>query len=215
MAAMLPRRLSRATAAAICVATFASCSTSRSRYAAEHFRTTRTNFVFVRDRVTKQWVNRRCELRVATERKLPDPLETTESGTLLSVQLMRPGSAQSGGLNSVKFDVREDKRVWVIEDVLHEDDLDGRSSYQVQVQWPHPGAETQYDPAEIFYLPALGDQPPNTWGPWVSANKTRQGALAWWDETTGQPAPPQPIPIPYPFELRCQIVFTDTPGVVK
>ena len=67
---------------------------------------------------------------------------------------------------------------------------------------------------EIFYLPPLGDQPPNTWGPWVSANKTRPGAMAWWDETTGQPpAPPQPIA--FPFELRCQIVFTDTPGVVR
>ena len=128
----------------MCVATLASCSGSRGRYAAEHFRTTRTNFVFVRDRVTKQWVNRRCELRVSTERKLPDPLETTESGTLLSVQLMGPGTAQSGGLNSIAFDVRDDKRVWAIEDVLHENDLDGRTSYQVQVQWPHPGAETQY-----------------------------------------------------------------------
>ena len=210
----MPPAIHRVVAAAVCVATLASCSASRGRYTAEHFRTTRTNFVFVRDRVTKQWVNRRCELRVATERKIPDPLETTESGTLLSVQLMGPGTAQSGGLNSIAFDVREDKRVWAIEDVLHEDDLDGRTSYQLQVQWPHPGAETQYDPAEIFYLPPLGDQPPNTWGPWVSANKTRPGAMAWWDETTGQPpAPPQPIA--YPFELRCQIVFTDTPGVVR
>ena len=204
----------RAVAIAVSIATLASCSASHGRYAAEHFRTTRTNFIYVRDRVSKQWVNRRCELRVALERKLPDPLQTNESGTLLSVQLLRPGSAESGGLNSVAFDVREGKRVWVIEDVLHDDDVTGRSSYQVQVEWPHPGAETQYDPAEIFYLPALGDQPPNTWGPWVSANKTRPGALAWWDETTGQPpAPPQPIP--FPFELRCQVVFTDTPGVVR
>ena len=187
---------------------------SPGRYSAEHFRTTRTNFIFVRDRVTKQWVNRRCELRVSTERTLPDPLETAESGTLLSVQLMGPGTVQSGGLNSTTFDVRENRRVWVIEDVLHEDDVKGRTSYQVQVQWPHPGAETQYDPAEIFYLPPLGNQPPNTWGPWVSANKTRPGAMAWWDETTGQPpAPSQPIP--HPFELRCQVAFTDIPGVVR
>ena len=84
----------------------------------------------------------------------------------------------------------------------------------MQVQWPHPGAETQDHRAEILDLPPLGNQPPNTWGPWVSANKTRPGAMAWWDETTGQPpAPSQPIP--HPFELRCQVVFTDIPGVVR
>ena len=214
MTAMLSAHWIRVAAAAMYAASLASCSMSPGRYSAEHFRTTRTNFIFVRDRVTKQWVNRRCELRVSTERTLPDPLETAESGTLLSVQLMGPGTVQSGGLNSTTFDVRENRRVWVIEDVLHEDDVKGRTSYQVQVQWPHAGAETQYDPAEIFYLPPLGNQPPNTWGPWVSANKTRPGAMAWWDETTGQPpAPSQPIP--HPFELRCQVVFTDIPGVVR
>jgi hypothetical protein len=113
---MLPSNWSRAAAVAACLAALASCSTSSGRYSAEHFRTTRTNFVFVRDRVTKQWVNRRCELRVAIERKLPDPLETTENGTLLSVQLFGPGTAQSGGLNSIAFEVRDGKRVWVIED---------------------------------------------------------------------------------------------------
>lgn len=197
-------------------AILAACSVSagRDRYAAEHFRTTRTNFVYVRDRVTKNWVNRRCELRVDVARPLPDPLQTNEDGTRLSVQLLRPESAETGGLNSVAFQVRDGKRVWVIDDVLHEDDVNGKTGYQVQVQWPKPGAETKYDPAEIFYLPRLGDQEPNTWGPWVTANKTRAGALAWWSETTGQPPEP-PQRIEHPFELRCEIVFTDTPGVVR
>jgi hypothetical protein len=206
----------RATAVAwlVCMTWPAACSAQRGRYAAEHFRTTRTNFVYVRDRVTKNWVNRRCELRVPVARALPDPLETPESGTLLSVQLLQPGTAQSGGLNSAKFETRDGFRVWVIEDVLDEPDVDGRSSYQVQVEWPHPGAETKYDTAEIFHLPMLGDQPPNTWGPWVTADKTREGAFAWWSETSGQP--PEPAQrIAHPFELRCEIVFTDTPGVVR
>ncbi len=190
------------------------CAEPRGRYAAEHFQTTRTNFVYVRDRVTKNWVNRRCELRVAVARHLPDPLETPESGTRLSVQLLQPGTAQSGGLNSVKFETRDGFRVWSIEDVLHEDDVNGRSSYQVQVAWPREGSETKYDTAEIFHLPMLGDQPPNSWGPWVTADKTREGAFAWWSETSGRP--PEPAQrIANPFELRCEIVFTDTPGVVR
>ena len=189
------------------------CSAQSGRYSAEHFRTTRTNSVFVRDRVTKNWVNRRCELRVPLARELPNPLQTNETGTLLSVQLIRPETAQSGGLNSVDFDTRDGFRVWVIEDVLREPDLKGRSTCLVQVSWPKAGEEWKRDPAEIFHLPVLGDQPPNTWGPWVTADKTREGAMAWWSETQGKP--PEPAQrIAHPFELRCEMVFTDTPGDV-
>jgi hypothetical protein len=191
-----------------------SASAPTSRYAAEHFRTTRTNFIYVRDRITHNWVNRHCELRAPEARRLPYPLETNDSGTLLQIQMLKPGSAQSAGLRSAAFETRDASRVWVIDDVLDEYDVDGRTSYQVQVAWPKPGAETSYDPAEIFYLPALGDQPPNSWGPWVTASKTRAGAFAWWSETTGQPPEP-PQPIAHPFEIRCQVVFTDTPGVVR
>ena len=192
----------------------ASCSAQHGRYAAEHYMTTRTNFVYVRDTVTKKWVNRRCELRVPVARHLPEPLQTNDSGTLLSVQLLQPGTAESGGLQSVDFQTRDGFRVWTIEDVLHEADVKGHSAYSVQVAWPHPGLATKYDPAEIFHLPMLGDQPPESWGPWVTADKTREGAMAWWSETTGQrPEPAQQID--NPFELRCEIVFTETPGVVR
>jgi hypothetical protein len=190
------------------------CSGQRGRYSAEHFRTTRTNFVYVRDAVTKNWVNRRCDLRAPVARELPDPLSTPESGDLMSLQLMQPGTAKSGGLNSVQFETRDGYRVWSIEDVLREPDVEGRSAYSVQISWPRRGSETKYDPAEIFHLPMLGDQPPNEWGPWVTADKTREGALAWWSETTGQPPEPSQK-IAHPFELRCEIVFTDTPGVVR
>src|SRR5262245_38224137 len=190
------------------------CSAQHGRYAAEHFRTTRTNFVFVRDRVTKNWVNRRCELRVPAARELPDPLSTSDSGDLLSLQLLQPGTAESGGLKSIQFATKDGYRVWSIEDVLHEPDVDGRSAYSVQISWPHPGSETKYEPAEIFHLPMLGDQPPNEWGPWVSADKTREGAFAWWSETTGK-APEPTQTLAHPFELRCEVVFTDTPGVVR
>jgi hypothetical protein len=210
-------RLTGACAATLWIASMtipAACSAPRGRYGAEHFQTTRTNFVYVRDRVTKNWVNRRCELRVPVARDLPRPLTTTESGDLMSVQLLQPGSAKTGGLTSVSFETRDGYRFWRIEDVLHEPDVEGRSSYLVQVSWPRTGSETRSDPSEIFHLPMLGDQPPNEWGPWVTADQTREGAMTWWSETTGRP--PEPAQkIAHPFELRCEIVFTDTPGVFR
>jgi hypothetical protein len=203
-------------AGAACLALVVGCSAPgpSSRYTAEHFRTTRTNFVYVRDRVTGSWMNRHCELRAPVARKLPDPLMTDEHGDLLSVQLFEPGSARTGGLQSVTFDVRDGHRVWVIDDVLGPDDVEGHTSYGVQVEWPQAGQSTRYDPLELFHLPRLGDEPPGTWSPWVVASSTREGAFGWWSEAQGAPpAPPQPIA--QPFELRCQMVATDTPGVVR
>jgi len=194
----------------------ASCSAGgqSSRYVAEHFRTTRTNFVYVRDRVTGRWVNRHCELRAPMARELPDPLTSHESGDLLSVQLFDPGSVRTGGLQSVTFEVRGTFRVWVIDDVLRGPDVEGRTGYGVQVSWPRPGQPTRYDPLEMFHLPRLGNEPPDAWSPWVVASSTREGAFGWWDEAHG--APPAPAqPIAHPFELRCQVVATDTPGVVR
>src|SRR5215475_4320380 len=126
---MANRHLVGACAATLWIASItmpAACSAQRGRYSAEHFRTTRTNFVYVRDRVTKNWVNRRCELRVSVKRELPDPLSTPDSGDLMSFQLLQPGTAQTGGLNSIKFETRDGYRYWSIEDVLHEPDVDGR-----------------------------------------------------------------------------------------
>ena len=207
---------SRTAMAVACVTILASCSAAghSGRYVAEHFRTTRTNFVYVRDRVTGHWVNRHCELRAPMARELPDPLKTDESGDLLSVQLFGPETVQTGGLQSVTFEVRDSFRVWVIDDVLHGPDVEGRTSYGVQVSWPRPGQPSRYDPLEMFHLPRLGNEEPDAWSPWVVASSTREGALGWWDEAHGSPpAPPQPIA--HPFELRCQVVATDTPGDVR
>ena len=65
----------------------------------------------------------------------------------------------------MKFETRDGYRVWKIEDVLHEADVDGRSSYLVQNSWPRKGSETKYDPSEIFHLPMLGNQPAERVGP--------------------------------------------------
>jgi hypothetical protein len=212
----LMRRAGPAVVGAACLTMVVGCSGGgpSSRYVAEHFRTTRTNFVYVRDHVTGQWVNRHCELRVPVARPLPDPLMTDEHGDLLSVQLFKPESVQTAGLRSVSFDVRDEFRVWTIDDVLGPADVEGRTSYGVQVAWPETGQSTRHDPLELFHLPRLGSEPPDTWSPWVVASSTREGAFGWWSEVQGAPpAPPQPIA--YPFELRCQVVATDTPGVVR
>jgi hypothetical protein len=210
------RRAGPALVGAACLATMVACSGRgpSGRYEAQHFRTTRSNFVYVRDRVTGQWMNRHCELRTPVARPLPDPLMTDEHGTLLSVQLFEPESVRTGGLRSVAFDVRDGFRVWTIDDVLGPDDVEGRTSYGVQVAWPETGQATRHDPLELFHLPRLGNDPPDTWSPWVVASSTREGAFGWWSEAQGAPpAPPQPIE--HPFELRCQVVATDTPGVVR
>jgi hypothetical protein len=199
-----------------CLAIVTDCSSAGppSRYVAEHFRTTRSNFVYVRDRVTGQWMNRHCELRAPVARQLPDPLTTDQHGDLLSVELFEPGSVRTGGIRSMGFEVRAGFRVWVIDDVLRLADLEGRTRYGVQVKWPEAGQATRYDPLELFYLPRLGNEPPETWSPWVVASATREGAFGWWSEAQGvPPAPAQPIT--HPFELRCQVVATDTPGVVR
>ena len=206
----------RAALAVAAILATAGCSgvAPSGRYVAEHFRTTRTNFAYVRDRVTGQWMNRHCELRVSLARRLPDPLMTDAHGTALSVQLHEPGSVRSGGLRSVNFAVRDGFRVWVIDDVLHPADVQGRTKYGVSVKWYRTGTETQYDPLELFHMPRLGNEPPETWGPWVVASSTREGAFGWWSEAQGAPPAP-PTPIAHPFELRCQNVPTDTAGVVR
>src|SRR5262249_57013675 len=107
---------------------------------------TRTTFGSARERGTGQGVNRHCELRTPVARPLPDPLNTDEHGDLLSVQLFEPESAQSGGLRSVDFEVRDGFRVWTIDDVLHAEDVEGRTSYGVQVDWPQSGQPTRHDP---------------------------------------------------------------------
>jgi hypothetical protein len=137
---------------------------------------------------------------------------TDEHGDLLSVQLFEPGSARTGGLQSVTFDVRDGHRVWVIDDVLGPDDVEGHTSYGVQVEWPQAGRSTRYDPLELFHLPAPETKRPGTWSPWVVASRRARarsdGGAKPGGPTGAAAAGPQP-------ELRCQVVATDTPGIVR
>src|SRR5688572_11471638 len=86
---------------AACLATLMACSEPSGRYRAQSFRTTRSNFVYVRDRVTGEWMNRHCELRVPIARKIPDRLRTEDHGDALSVRLHDPVSVRSAGLRSI------------------------------------------------------------------------------------------------------------------
>src|SRR5262249_56453485 len=123
---------------------------------------TASNCVCGRDRATGRGVTRHCELRTPVARPLPDPLTTDEHGDLLSVQLFEPESAQTAGLRSVDFEVRDGFRVWTIDDVLRAEDVEGRTSYGVQVAWPQTGQPKRHDPPELFHLPRPGHGPPGT-----------------------------------------------------
>lgn len=171
-----------------------------------------SGFAYVRDRQTGRWVSRACELRVAAARDLPQPLSDDEHGDKLSVQLFRPVSVESAGLQSIEPEVRDGHRVWRLSEILDESDLAGEVAYGIQVEWPQPGAETRVDPLEIIRLPPPGDTPPEQWSEWMSASDLREGAFGWWDEVHG--APPESLPGPqHPFQLRCRLLLNDTPGV--
>ena len=207
-------RLALSAVAWLAAAVGCSGAAAQGRYEIEHDRSTRSNFAYVRDRVTGDWMNRRCELRVPLARRLPESITRDAHGDALSVQLHQPGTVSSDGLRSLKFALRDGYRVWVIEDVLRPSDVRGTTRYGVQVKWYRTGQETLYDPLELFHLPRLGAEAPETWSPWVVASSTREGAFGWWSEAQGAPPAP-PTPIAHPFELRCQAVATDVPGTVR
>lgn len=172
----------------------------------------RYSFKYVMDRRTKRWVNREIELRVSVARPLPEPLTDDAHGDRISLQLLRSGSAQTGGLRSGLPVIEAGWRVWRGWDVLREDDLRGQSSYGVSVQWPVAGQGTRFDATEIFRLPPLGSLPPDAWSEWAEAADRRAGAFGWWEEARG--APPADAPKPeYPFQFRYRLVLFENPGV--
>lgn len=173
----------------------------------------RYDFRYVMDRESRRWVQRECELRVSTERHLPDPLLDPEYGNRLQVSLSKSQSLGSAGLMSLDFETRDGYRVWQIRDVLDQDDAKGVTSYGVTVSWPHEGESTEWNAYELFPLPPLGNVPPDTWSEWRSAASLREGGMGWWEEIQGEPhtdvAPPK-----YPFELRYRLILTDNPVLI-
>jgi hypothetical protein len=170
----------------------------------------RYGFKYVSDRVTKRWVYREFEIRVDTARPLP----VDTGSNIISLQLFRPTTAQSGGLYSGTPALDGVHRVWRGADVSDEDDLRGESGYGITVSWPQEGKETRYDTMEMFPLPAFDSIPPETWSPWATAASMRAGAFGWWEEVQGIPADSVPPPPKYPFELRWRLILTDQPGVI-
>lgn len=190
----------------------AQCALSPSgRYTTAADPASRYDFQYVRDRTTGRWVHREFEIRVDMERTLPDFSEPSPTGNRVSVQLFKPGSAQSGGIFSAIPVVEGGYRIWRGADVLHKEDLGDRIAYGVSVSWPRDGQETKYDPMEIFPLPALGDTVPEQWTRWATAASLRAGAMAWWDQTVGNPSAPVDAPA-HPFEFRWRLVFAEIPG---
>jgi hypothetical protein len=182
------------------------------RYTLERDPGSRYGFQYVRDRVTHRWVYREWQLRVDGQRNLPDPVDTTYEDRL-SMQLFKPGSAQTAGPRGGPAPIEGGYRLWQGADVVGEPDLAGKVAYGVTVKWPQEGAPTRYDAMEIFPLPPLSEAAPGEWSPWSSAGSVREGAFAWWNEVHGEPGESPPTP-EHPFELRWRLTLADVPGVV-
>jgi hypothetical protein len=174
----------------------------------------RYDFEFVQDRETGRWVQRECELRVPVARALPDPLNHPEYGSLMAVDLLKPGSIEGAGIRSLDFALRDGYRIWNIPQVLGEHDFADAVDYAIQVKWPTgPEQPARFEPLEIIHPPALNDSPLGEWSGWISPSGFREGGFAGIEEVSGQPAGPV-TPPEHPFALRCRLYLTDIPGFV-
>jgi hypothetical protein len=188
-----------------------------SRYALVRDPGSRYDFRYVMDKETRRWVQREVELRVSVDRKIPNPLQDPQNGSLLSVQLVKPGSAQTGGIFTMDFDTRDGYRVWQIRDVMHEADITGRVSYVVTIKWPHAGKSDEYDDNEVFPMPEPGNIAPDEWSAWKPASSLREGGFGWWEEARNMPATPstdgagKPA---YPFEMRYRLLLVNDPVTI-
>ena len=111
------------------------CSTAppgRYALAAEPGATPRTEYV--RDRVSGRWVYREFEIRVDTTRVLPDPLRDPDHGNALSIQLFKPGSAQTAGLRSIEPRLADGHRVRSGADLAGRPDVEGQLAYGVALK---------------------------------------------------------------------------------
>jgi len=174
----------------------------------------RYSFRYVYDKVSGRWIYREFELRVDTTRPLPDPISDSENGDRLSLQLFRPGTAQTGGLRSGTPVIEGGFRIWRGADVSDESDLEGQAAYGVTVAWPvvDDTSGAPHDALEIFQLPPFGETEPGTWSEWATAAKLREGGFGWWEEVHGKPGDSAPPPPRYPFEFRWKLVLNEVPG---
>lgn len=173
----------------------------------------RHSFQYVQDKTTGRWVNREIELRVSVRRPAPESWSDDAHGDRLSLQLLRPISAQTAGLRSGLPVVEGEWLVWRGWEVLDESDLRGQSTYAVTVQWPVEGQSTRFDDSENFRLPPLGAMPPDAWSEWAEAADQRPGAFGWWAEVQGAPRDSSAARPAFPFQFRYRLVLFDNPGV--
>lgn len=185
-----------------------------SRYTLATLPGSRYDFRYVMDKETRRWVQRDVELRVSVNRKMPEPLLDPKNGNLLSVQLVKPGSSQTGGIDTMDYETRDGYRVWKIRDVMHEEDMKGSVRYVITVAWPREGQTTEYDDNEIFPMPAPGNVAPDVWSAWKPASALREGGFGWWEEARNMPASPatdvSKAPA-FPFEIRYRLLLVDNP----
>lgn len=197
----------RATVVAIALA-LAGCvgNTTAGRYTMATDPASRYSFRYVRDSETRLWVHRECEARVSTKRKLPD--STTADGDRLHSQRFEPETVASGDLVPDQFETHDNFRIWRFRHLPSEADLQSRSAWGIQIEWPKEGEPSDWEPMEMFAFPPMATMVPEQWSEWTTATAQREGAFGWWEEVHGAPRE-ESKPVEYPFELRCRLLLKD------
>ncbi|MBX9666034.1 MAG: hypothetical protein K2X93_00390 [Candidatus Obscuribacterales bacterium] len=165
------------------------------------------------DLQTKLWLQRQVQLRVSALRKLPDPLMTSEHGTLMHCTDFDPGGCGTGNLSPNRFVVKDGYRVWQWKNHINKDDLKGNRRFGVTLDRPNSEGKFTKEPMELFEFPEIHDQEPNQWSEWEKHSSQRHGDFGWWSEVHNEKSDLS-TPIPYPFEMRWRLLLTDNPGRV-
>lgn len=163
------------------------------------------------DLQTKLWLERQVQLRVSTQRKLPEPPVTTEQGSLLQCTDFDPGGCGTGNLNPNKFVIKEGYRVWQWKNNINKNDLNGQKSFGISVEQLNADGKKVKEPMELFAFPKIHNQAPNQWSEWEKHSSQRHGDFGWWSQVHNEKTETQ-TPILFPFEMRWRFLLTDTPG---
>lgn len=210
------------------IAAFLIAQVSCNAMTSEHMATTKLNqgmrllpeysdhgFEYVFHSPSGKWVGRECQVRVRQARKLPDPLAPPGQNELLSFSLiggLSAGSASvTGGIRNIqRFG---DWRWWWLNMPVGDHDLKTPQKLGVQVFWPEAGGKPRLAEAmELFELPPIDGQPPETWTGWRGPDALRPGEMAWHDELYRQePSALTPADLAFPFEIRCRAGLWETP----
>ena len=107
---------------ALLLALFPGCGEAgdRPRYAMARDSGSRHGFRYPMEKGSGLWVHLQCELRVALERPLPDPLRAAERGDLISFTQLGSISMGSAGIDPFEQEIVDGRRVWLWRRIANE-----------------------------------------------------------------------------------------------